>query len=242
MITKFLHDCDFFSQPEVYRACLLAYYHLRVDGVTEFSTKDISSWFVDLSIPRPNESRLRKRLQDSGNVWRINKSNTFRLHATYIAKMDASYPYLQQNSDEVVEHGSILPNSLFRDIRRTHIVRLAKQINACYERNIFDGCAVLMRRLLEVLLILSYQHHSAEDAIRSSVSSYKRLDDIIADAVRNPQLKLSKNVGKCLDDFRRLGNFSAHDLYYTCRKEELDKVVLDYRVAVEELLHKAGIL
>jgi hypothetical protein len=52
---------------------------------------------------------------------------------------------------------------------------------------------------------------------------------------------LSKASKDVLDEFRVLGNFSAHKIIYNCRREEIKKVAREYRAAIEELLYKSGI-
>ncbi len=116
---------------------------------------------------------------------------------------------------------------------------LIKQINCSYENNIFDGCAVLMRRLLEILLILSYQEFGIDAAIKDASGNYKMLNPIIDNAVNNTSLGLSRNTKEHLDTFRKLGNFSAHKIYYNAKKKSIDQVMLDYRATIEELLYKS---
>jgi hypothetical protein len=118
---------------------------------------------------------------------------------------------------------------------------LAKQINASYERNIFDGCAVLMRRLVEILMIHSYEHLNIADEIKDSSGNYQMLEAIIDKARSNNKLALSRNSKGCIEEFRKLGNFSAHKVYYNCTRAEIKPVILDYRALIEELLYKSGI-
>jgi hypothetical protein len=135
---------------------------------------------------------------------------------------------------------SILPPI---DYEKTYgyIERLAQQVNACYEHNLFDGCAVLMRRLVEILLILSYRKLQIESAIKDSDGNYLMLERISADAKNNTKLDLSRNSKSSLDVFRELGNFSAHKIEYTCRREYIKERIQSYRALIAELLHKAGL-
>jgi hypothetical protein len=114
-------------------------------------------------------------------------------------------------------------------------------MNSAYEHNIFDGCAVLMRRLVEVLLILSYRHLGIEAEIQDADGNYVILDGIITNAVQNKKLGLSRNSRQHLDTYRKLGNFSAHKIEYICRREYIQPHIQDYRALSVELLHKSGI-
>ncbi len=219
---------------------LLAFYNLKIEKITEFSTKDVSNWFATLNLPKPNTSRLQKSLKKSKEFISGAKSNHFQLHLKEINKLDEIFPALTEISVEVISHDLIITKELYENTRG-YIESLSKQINACYENNIFDGCAVLMRRLLEVLLILCYEHLNIENIIQDSNGNYKYLDSIINDAKNNNNLSLSRNTKSCLDGFRKLGNFSAHKIYYNCKKKYIDDVIIDYRATIEELLFKSNL-
>lgn len=60
--------------------------------------------------------------------------------------------------------GTILPDSIFLSLP-SNVQSLCKQINASYENNLYDCTAVIMRRLLESLLVLSYQKLGIEPDI-----------------------------------------------------------------------------
>jgi len=68
-----------------------------------------------------------------------------------------------------------------------------------------------------------------------------RFQGIVNDAKTNSTLNLSRNAKSCLDQFRMLGNFSAHKIYYNCKRDDIGKVALEYRAIFEELLYKSGI-
>jgi hypothetical protein len=146
----------------------------------------------------------------------------------------------QDDPDEILTYETILPRPVYENTRG-FIEKLAKQINAAYQHKIFDGSAVLMRRLTEVLLILSYEHAKIESAIQDAADNYLPLERIIANAKANRALKLSRNSKDFLDEFRRLGNFAAHKIYFTTHPMDIRNVAQEYRALIEELLHKAGL-
>ena len=86
-----------------------------------------------------------------------------------------------------------------------------------------------MRRLLEVLLILTYEHLGAESAIQDSSGNYVPLEKIIANAKSSTHLKLSRDSKAVLEEFRQIGNFSAHKIYYNCRRADLTRIATSYR-------------
>ena len=126
--------------------------------------------------------------------------------------------------------------------KRKYIDHLILQINHCYANNCYDASAVLMRRLLEILLILSYQNLRIDDEIKTTDGSgYKMLDSIVKNAISNSTLSLSR-IKNELETIRKIGNFSAHGLTYSAGKNDIDSIKLNYRVLLEELYNKAGLI
>lgn len=237
---KFCSKADLLRKPELEKVSLLAFFHIRSERLEQFTPADAGEWFRKLNLNIPNLSRLRKNLKKSPNFVKATGSDAFKLHAREIARLDTVFPELQQKSEEITATDIILSKALYSGTRG-FIESLSQQINASYEHNIFDGCAVLMRRLIEVLLILSYQHLGIDSQIQNSSGDYCSLSDIISNAKSNKSLGLTSTTRTCIDRFRKLGNFSAHKIHYNAKRADIDNVCLEFRAAVEELLYKAGI-
>lgn len=228
------------EQTELEKVRLLAFYHHKVNAKRQFGIGDAFAWFEELHFHAPNSSRLKSKLEKSQSFVRGSEQGTWKLHAADLDELQALFPGLLSKGEEVESTDCILPRPLYENTRG-FVESLAKQINASYEYNIFDGCAVLMRRLLEVLLILSYEHCKIEGEILDGNGQYVPLEKIISNAKSNLTLKLSRDSKGTLEDFRSLGNFSAHKIYYNCRRADLQKVLMSYRATTEELLYKSGI-
>lgn len=239
-LDKFIKESGLADFGELDKVLYLAFYHHKKNAILEFSVGDAAKWIRDKSMGNPNVSRLGQKLRSSRNTTRGSKAGTFCLHHNLLTELDGKFPQLSQKSQEVVDDGTILPPALY-DKTRGYIESLAKQINRSYEENIFDGCAVLMRRLEEVLLILAYEHLKIEASIKDAKGNYFLLEKIVVDAASNAKLGLSRNSKKDIDVFRELGNYSAHKIHYTCKREYIQEKIDKYRAMIDELLHKAGI-
>lgn len=239
-LTQFVTSTNLVDRTQTEKVIRLAYYNLKLKGLSEFSVADVQSWFGQCHFASPNVTRLKENLAKCPSVVKGSKDGMYRLHVKALIKFGAEMPGLGSQDEEIVGGSPILPEGVFLKTRG-YVEALARQINACYEHNIFDGCAVLMRRLLEVLLILSYDHLGISTAIQDTDGNYRMLEAIVDDAKSNKTLALSRNTKAMLEDFRKLGNFSAHKIYYNCRRTDIDRVMLDYRAAIEELLYKAGV-
>ena len=121
-----------------------------------------------------------------------------------------------------------------------NIVAIGDQINATYEFELYDACAVLCRRLLESLLILSFKHSKVEARIKDPAGKYLFLSNIVTIAKSDPDLDLSRNVNDYLHDIVEVGNLSAHSIFIIATKRDLDLIKYKFRIIIEELMHKAG--
>jgi hypothetical protein len=239
-IREFLEVSQFSTQKELRRVLLLAFYYLKQQELESFTLKEISEGLTKLGYAKPNQARLKTNLKKSKLFVAGKTKDSFRIHPISIETLENEYPGLAKKSEEIYTQNSVIDESLLLE-NRSFILSLMRQINASYENNIFDGCAVLMRRLLEILLILSYEELGIESNIRDADGNYKQLNSIIDDATGNSKLKLSRNSKECLEKFRKLGNFSAHKIYYNAKRSYIEPLILDYSAVIEELLYKASL-
>ena len=71
----------------------------------------------------------------------------------------------------------LFPLSIFEGTPN-YIHRIALQANGCYERGWYDGCAVMMRRLIETLIIECFEKNGIELKIKNSEGNYFYLGDL----------------------------------------------------------------
>jgi hypothetical protein len=239
-LDKFIDDSGLADFTELDKALYFAFYHLKKQQVEEFTAGEATKWISDNRMGTPNITRLKTKLAKSTSTVKGNKAGSFRLRHNVLKTLEGKFPQLSEKSQEVADHGAILPPVSYENTRG-YIVSLAKQINRSYEENIFDGCAVLMRRLEEVLLISAYQKLKIDDEIKDGNGNYKMLEAIVTNAQGNKTLALGRNSKVTLEKIREMGNYSAHSITYTCRREFIQEKIEEFRALVNELLHKAGL-
>ncbi len=122
------------------------------------------------------------------------------------------------------------------------IERVADQINKSFHFGIYDGCAVLMRRFIEMLLILTFKNFNVENEILDASGEYFHLSLIIKKATANITIHLSRNAKEYLGIFRDKGDLSAHNPFHHALKKDLELVQPKFRHLVQELLSKSGIV
>ncbi len=238
--SEFSVIADINSKTEIGKVKLIAFYLLSIQGQKEFTVSDINSILGEHHLPQPNISRLKENIRKSSYFLKGKNPSYFKLHNKYIQELNVEFPDIDK-SEVIIFGDSILPKILFAPVKRRYIVKLCEQINASYEYNIFDGCAVLMRRLIELLLIHCFEKEQRINEIKDG-DGFKSLTAIINLTKTTQYFSLSKITLECLHDFRELGNFSAHQIHYSCTRSEIDTEKKKFRIAVENLLYSSGLL
>jgi len=238
------YDLASMTQPE--KAKMLSYYHYKEHGESIFTMAIISKLFLNAGFSVPHPSRLReslvKGIKGKGKVFLPSKTRKRALEfiPAVLQEMEASMGKSWNDASTIVSDSELLDETKFCG-KRGYLSSLIKQINSSYKNNCYDACAVLMRRLFEILLILSYQNFQIDDTIKSSDGNYLMLEGIVNDAKNNSKLKLSR-IKKEFDSFRKVGNFSAHNITYIASPKDINDIKQEYRVMLEELYNKAGII
>jgi hypothetical protein len=238
-LERFIDVSGLGDMTETNKALHFAFYHLKEEKLEEFTTAVAAKWIFDAGLGTVNSARLKQNLGRSPSTVRGQEAGSFKLHRNFVKEMDGKFPQLIEKSQEVSDEGTILPPAMYEKTRGW-IVSLSKQINVCYEQNAFDGCAVLMRRLEEVLLIMAFVKLGIEGEIKNG-KDYMMLEGIVSNAQGNGKLGLSRTGRQMAEDVRQLGNLSAHGITYQCTRDFIREKIEGYRALVQELLAKAGL-
>ncbi|GGC92621.1 hypothetical protein [Enterococcus wangshanyuanii] len=229
------------KKSEIERVKLLCFYHYKETSELSFTMASIRDILKKCGYT-PNMSRLKsKMITGTSKFFHQEKNGNFVFIPMNLQILDKEYTKFWENT-ETIESSSELIDEIKFCNKRQYIDKLIKQINCSYSNNCYDACAVLMRRLFEVLLILSYQALGIDEDIKNqNDSGYIMLDGIVKNAKSNTILKLSR-IKNEFDTFRKVGNFSAHNITYTAGKKDIDDIKIDYRVMLEELFTKSNLI
>ena len=241
-ILDFINTTEMEKMNQTQRAGLLCYFHYKTTDESTFDLKGINELFSDAGYSSINTSRVKKGLLDN-KIMRVPKGlkTSLEFVPATLQEYDQKYSALWNDATTIQSDNELIDESKFCK-KRTYLDKLIQQINCCYGNNCYDAAAVLMRRLFEILLILSYQQLGIDDQIKTKDGKeYLMLDKIVKDAENNQTLKLSR-IKNEFDTIRKVGNFSAHNITYTAGKQDIDNIKLSYRVMLEELYNKAGLM
>jgi hypothetical protein len=133
----------------------------------------------------------------------------------------------------------ILPHALVRGTRG-YIERVCYQINGSYEQGWFDACAVMMRRLVETLIIEVFEHYKIDHKIKNSTTGeFLMVRDLVDKVLQESTWNLGRITKQALPRLKSIGDQSAHSRRYNAHREDIDRVVQDFRCVCQELLYLA---
>ncbi len=138
------------------------------------------------------------------------------------------------------ESEQVISFSLIRGTRG-YIEKVTNQINGCYERGWFDSCAVMIRRLVETLIIETYEKYDIAHKIKNSSGDFYFLSDQIDNMIKETAWNLGRNTKTALPRLKSIGDLSAHSRRYNAHKPDIDKIIGDLRIVVQELIYLSGL-
>lgn len=222
----------------VERAIALLYYYRESQEFEERSASALASDLHEEGFPKPNVTRLRSELTRSRYTVKGQQKGSFQLDLRRLPELEEAYSEVLKVRKVEVE-GKIIPTDWVVGTR-PYLEQMAHQINATFEYGLYDGCAVLCRRLMESLIIETYIHEKRPHDIQAN-GVFVMLERLIAKIIADPAITLSRNCPKIMKEIKQLGDTAAHDRTYITAQIDIDDVKARYRRMIQELLVKAGI-
>lgn len=134
----------------------------------------------------------------------------------------------------------VLPHSLFANTRG-YLEKIAFQINACYSETCYDACAVMVRRLVEVLIIEVYESHDRGNAVKGADGEYYYLQELVKRILSQGDWSLGRTTKTSLKRLKTIGDLSAHSRKYNAKRQYIDDEIQGLRATCEDLLYLAGL-
>ena len=135
---------------------------------------------------------------------------------------------------------NVIPFSVVRGTRG-YIEKVTNQVNGTYENGWFDACAVMIRRLMETLIIETFEHHGIANKIMNSTGDFLQLHDLVEKTLNEPSWNLSRGTKRALPKFKSIGDLSAHSRRFLAHRPDIEKNIDDLRVVVQELVYLASL-
>ncbi len=122
---------------------------------------------------------------------------------------------------------------------RPYLERIVHQINGSYEHGWYDASAVMVRRLVETLIIETFERNNLAMKIKDANGDFFLLGELITRLSAEPSFNLSRPVKKALPELKEVGDKSAHSRYFTAHRKDIEKLAPHLRVVVQELISLA---
>jgi hypothetical protein len=205
------------------------------------SAKQICIVLEAAGLPGQNSSRLNAKLAADRRITKAGKTGEWRLHLNLRRELDATYGDLIVPTRPIPKDtGSIIPLGLAK--ARGYLEKVVLQLNASYDAQLYDCCAVMCRRLLETLIIEVNEHYGRASEIKGTDGHFLMLNGLAGFLENDKAFNVSRSGLQGLRDFKKLGDLSAHSRRFNARKEDIDRVQNGLRVIVEELVHLAKLI
>lgn len=227
---------------EVNKAKYIAFYILKEENLSIFSMSLITDKFEEFGYSKPNSSRLKTNVikEKIMKVSKVEKGSLEFIPICY-EELNNEYGAYWNDFETIISDSELLDENKFCG-KRTYLTKLIQQVNFTYGKNCYDACAVLLRRIFEIVLVLCFQNNGIENEISKQDGSHMMLEGITKKAINNKTLNISKRITDKFELFREVGNNSAHSITYTASKKDIDDIKIAYRVMLEDLYNKAGLL
>ncbi len=226
---------DFDNLPSSSKVDFFAYFLLIERKNDGFSAKEIKDCFEVLHFPPYSNipAYLSSKSKGKGNKFIKKNGNKYYIERTFKQKLDEQIgiPTLSSNV-----HSDFFPIELF-DNTRGYLKTIANQTLESYNKGIYDGCSVLTRKLIEILIIECFERHGNDNLIKNFDGNFFFLSDLIAEFLKEPDWNIGRNAKKSLPKIKNIGDKSAHNRRYIARKNDLDGIKEDVRTVIEELIH-----
>jgi hypothetical protein len=200
----------------------------------EFSARALANLLVEARLRGSvNASRLGTKLASHPDVVRGREPSTYRIRAGRDRALTERF-----NSYRGVENitvtDTVVPNSIGLGGRK-HLEALRREINGTFEYGFYNACAVVCRRLAEVLLIEAFDVAGQLDAIRDKQGNLLTFGEIINVLKGQAAVKLSRGAPKMLDRLKLTGDGAAHSRHYNASRADIDDLNPGFRQLVAEL-------
>ena len=212
----------------------LVYYHLLILKENGAKASDIDAYFGQLHLePYSNIPAYLSELSKRGKSQKFLKSNTgFLLHSSRKKEIDE----LVGNRPTPKPTNDLFPLEILNDTHG-YLIKVGVQACVCYDMGLYDASLVMVRKLTEALIIECFQRHGIDDEIKGSDGYYYFLSKLVDKFLNQTIWTVNRNTANALPMIKKLGDLSAHNIRFSAKKPDLDKISHELRVVIEDIVH-----
>lgn len=211
---------------------IFAYYWQEIQGNATFSQSEINACFESLSLkPYSNISAfLSKKAHGKGSLFLKQKSgySLTRQEKERLAK-ELSMPIEIPVSTDFIDI-AIMQGAPY------YIIGIAKQMAQCYECGLYDATLVLMRKLVETLIIETFERFGVDDTIKDNNGDFFFLKNLIPLYLSSQKWNASRNFSQNIKKVKQYGDLSAHNRRFQAKRSDIDDFKFELRQVVQEMI------
>lgn len=201
---------------------------------TEMSARQLAELMAAARLrANVNASRLAARLAKHPDVVRGREPGTFRIRAGRDRALSERFE-THRRAENIGVGEAVLPIAIPFGGRK-HLEALRREINGTYEYGFYNSCAVMCRRLAEVLLIEAFQVAGEIEAIRDGQGHLLTFGEMLIALKAQSVVKLSRGAPKTLDRVKQTGDGAAHNRHYNASRADIDDLNPNFRQLIAEL-------
>lgn len=232
-ITNFsLHIVNISTRPAGELIPVFAYYCQEIQGKATFSASDINACFSELSLkPYSNTAAfLSRKAKGKNNIFLKQKSgySLTRYEKELLAK-ELAFPV------DIPVSADFIDISIVQDAPY-YIKGLTKQTAQCYECALYDATLVLMRKLVETLIIETFERYGIDDSIKDANGEFLFLSSLISKYENSGKWNVSRNLNKNIEKVKKYGDLSAHNRRFQAKKSDIDDFKFELRQVIQEMI------
>lgn len=215
-----------------------SFFLIRIKKQDGFNASDIKKCFDLLDLPPYSNIPRYLKVNMKKARSRIAKFflKRYRYYLTPVFLSEMSEKLSNTGKTIVKPTNNLYPLELFES-GRPYIQKIAEQASSCYDYGLFDACNVMIRRLLETLIIETYERKSRISEIKGGDGNFYHLKDLISILTKDTNITISRNSKQGMAKLKDLGDLSAHNRRFLARKSDVDSKKDSFRIVAEELLH-----
>ena len=99
----------------------------------------------------------------------------------------------------------------------------------------------MMRRLIETLIIECFESHNISQNIKNQNGDFYYLSDLINRTLNETCWNLGRNTKRSLPKLKDIGDQSAHSRRFNAVREDIDKIIPQFRSVTQELTYLANL-
>ncbi len=221
-LDDFCHKLEKIELSITQKALALLWFHDEKSPDAAMTAGEIARLIHRSGLGNPHSTQLTKSLKETGMV--LQRGSSFSLKSLSRAKIrELLGPILGAINPSVNQELGYLPEQVW--IRtREYVEEIAAQLNGCFQFGFFDAASVMVRRLIETLIIESYEKLGRTSEVRDASGHYLMLNALINAAVGHMPIGLGRDSERALRAVKELGDRSAHNRRFLAVKADLEKV------------------